>query len=240
MKELARVLVVDDNEDLLNTFALILKRKGYLVDTAENGMAALNKYSLNHFDIVLMDVVMPCMDGIEALHKIQEINPEAKVILVTAYYEEQQMQNILNEGACGALYKPVNITQLMELIGDLLEDSPILVVDDDSALRENAASILGLHGYRVITAASGEQAIMKARQKPFKLAIIDIVMPDMDGVSTAQKLKEINPNLHVIMMTGYRDEVKEILSEAAGSGFSKCLFKPFRGEELSELVTQVI
>jgi two-component system, NtrC family, response regulator HydG len=238
MQRQARILVVDDNKDLLNTFALILKRKGYIVDTAEDGLAALEKFQAGRFDVVLMDVIMPRLNGIETLHKMHEINPGVKVILMTAYCEEDQLQKVLDEGAYGALYKPVNIARLMELIGEVTKDPCIMVVDDDDDFRYSLARLLELQEYKVITAINGEDAVRIAGQRVINVAFVDIKMSVMDGLTTSIKLKEINPNIIIVMMTGYRDEVKEIVEEATEKGVLKCLYKPFNVSELKDLVNQ--
>jgi len=240
MKEPANILVVDDNRDLLNTFSLILKRKGYIVDTAEDGILAIEKYKNNHFDLVLMDVVMPNMNGIDALHKMREINNRAKVILLTAYCEEDQLKKVVSEGAYRALYKPVNIARLMELIGEVTGDPSILVVDDDSDFRNSMAKMLEIQGYRVSTAGSGLEAIRLTKQRAFNIAFVDIKMCVMDGLTASIKIKENNPDILIVMMTGYRDEVKEIVEEASEKGVTRCLYKPFNVTDLKELVNQVV
>jgi DNA-binding NtrC family response regulator len=238
MKRQANILVVDDNKDLLNTFALILKRKGYIVETADDGVQALEKFVNRHFDVVLMDAVMPRMDGINTFRKMRESDPQAKVILITAYCEAEQLQKVVDEGAYGALYKPVNIAKLLELIGDVTEDSSILIVDDDDDFRFSMARMLELHELKVMTAINGNDAIKIARQKKVNIAFVDIKMSPMDGLTTSIKLKEINPNILIIMMTGYRDEVKPIVEQAQEKGFLRCLYKPFRMADLKELVSQ--
>jgi CheY-like chemotaxis protein len=238
MRQQPNILVVDDNKDLLNTFALILKRKGYIVDTAEDGEQALFKYAQHHFDVVLMDAIMPRMGGIEALHRMRENDPLAKIILMTAYCEEDQLQKVLQEGAYSALYKPVNIAMLMKLIGELTSDPLILVVDDDDDFRFSLARMMEMHGYKVTTAMNGEDAIKIAANQLFNLAFVDIKMSVMDGLTTSLKLKELNKNMHIVMMTGYRDEVKSIVDHAAQQGIVRCLYKPFGMDELRELVCQ--
>jgi two-component system, NtrC family, response regulator HydG len=241
MNNPANILVVDDNTDLLNTFALILKRKGYMVDTAQDGLEALDKFTIRKFDAILMDVIMPKMDGIETMHRMREINPKAKVVLMTAYCEREQFRKVLSEGAYGALYKPVNIPQLMGLLGEMTSDTPpILVVDDDDDFRHSLASMLELQKFRVTTAASGEEAIKIAQERRIEIAFIDIKMSMMDGLTTSLKLKEIKPDMLIVMMTGYRDEVKEILEKATENGIQKCLYKPFNMDEVKELVIRVI
>jgi len=116
VKKQPSILVVDDNADLLSTFSLILKRRGYNVDTAEDGPSAVDKSKKHHFDVILMDVVMPGMNGLEAFQRIREISPGARVILMTAYYDEEELRKALNEGVYNAVRKPINIAKLIELI----------------------------------------------------------------------------------------------------------------------------
>jgi len=240
MKRQANILVVDDNKDLLNTFALILKRKGYIVETAEDGIEALEKYKSRPFDVVLMDAIMPRLNGLETLRKIRENDPRAKVILMTAYCEDEQMQKVMEEGAVTALYKPVNIAMLMELISQVTADPGILVVDDDDDFRDSMSRMLEKMNFRVVSATSGKDALRKAAAMPINVAFVDIKMSVMDGLTTSIKLREINPDIIIVMMTGYRDEVKSIVEEAAGKGVLKCLYKPFNVADLKELVSKAI
>jgi DNA-binding NtrC family response regulator len=239
MMQSACILVVDDNPDLLNTFALILKRKGYLVETAGDGLQAMDKFSSRHFDVVLMDVVMPNMNGVETLKKMREIDSGARVILMTAYCDEEQLREIARGGAYNALYKPVDIGHLMQLIGEITRDPAILVVDDDGDFRYSLSRMLELHNYQVVTAANGREALEIARKRNISLAFVDVKMSVMNGLTTSLKLKEISPGTLIVMMTGYRDEVVSIVSEAMGKGVVKCLYKPFDMAELKELVSRV-
>lgn len=239
MKEPANILVVDDNKDLLNTFALILKRKGFIVDTAEDGLNAIEKFKKNHFDLVLMDIVMPNMNGMDALHKMREIDTRAKIILLTAYCEEDQLKIAVSQGAYRTLYKPVDIAKLMALIGEATEDSNILIVDDDPDFRYSMARLLEVQGYRVSAADNGLEALKLSSQQKYNIAFVDIKMCVMDGLTTSVKLKENNPDILIVLMTGYRDEVKHLVDEAAEKGVTQCLYKPFDVADLRKLVNKV-
>ena len=236
MKDMVKILVVDDNSDLLNTFALILKRQGYIVDTAEDGRQAVLKFRTHQFDIVLMDVVMPNMDGIEALHQMKAIDPGPKIILMTAYCEEEQLQKVVKEGAYKALYKPINTAKLMSVLMEASANPTILIVDDDDDFRNSTARTLELMKCKVQRAASGEEAIAFAKQNDVQIALIDIKMQLMDGLTTSIKLKEIKPDLLILLMTGYRDEVQEMVDKATGQLVFKCLYKPFDVTKVKELV----
>ena len=138
------VLVVDDNEDLLETFSMILKRRGFRVTTAGNGPTAIDLYREYGFDVILMDIVMPEMDGVAALRRIKEIDPEATVIMMTAYSNEETIQTAKNEGARRVIRKPVKIDLLIDMIREAAGEETILVINRETkapcgAARESLA-----------------------------------------------------------------------------------------------------
>ncbi|MFC1967485.1 response regulator [Chloroflexota bacterium] len=239
MSDKASVLVVDDNEDLLNTFSLILKRRGFNVDTAENGASAVDKYKGRHFDVTLMDIVMPEMNGVEALKKIREINPGARVILMTAYSEDELMSMALEEGARGVIHKPIKIDRMIELIKETALNRLVLVVDDDEDICQTMSKTLEMDGYQVIAANSGEEAVKIARERPLQIAFIDIKLPLMNGLETYLKLKKLNPGITTIMMTGYREEVEDMVDKALSASAATCLYKPFDPTDALGLVTRL-
>ena len=239
MADRISVLVVDDNEDLLETLSLILKRRGFDVDTAKDGVSAVDKFDAGHFDITLMDIVMPNMNGVEAFKKIKEISPGAVVILMTAYSEEELIRMAIDEGAHRVVHKPIRIDQMIELLKDAAKNQPILIVDDDGDLLETLQRTLEKKGYQVVAAGSGEEAIEKAREKACPIAFVDIKLPLMDGLETYLRLKEINPDISAVMMTGFRDEVKDALEKAQEAAAIACLFKPFDPWEAVDLANQI-
>ncbi len=240
MKQPACILVVDDNKDLLTTFALILKRKGYHVETAEDGVDAMEKFTSRHYDLVLMDAIMPRRNGIETLHMMREAKPNAKIVLMTAYCDDAQLTSARLDGAYSALYKPVDIAKLMELIGEVTHDPSILIVDDDDDFRFSMSRMLEMHNYKVYSAINGLDAIKMVKNKSVQIAFVDIKMKEMDGLATSLRLKEINPNIQIVLMTGYRDEVKGLIDVALQNGALKCLYKPFQVADLRELVSQTV
>ena len=142
------VLVVDDNEDLLVTFSMILKRCGFRVETAENGASAVDKFKDHHFDVTLMDIVMPEMNGVEAFRRIKKMHPGATIILMTAYSEEELIQMARDEGANHVIHKPIRIDQLIELIKEAAASHPILIVDDDADICQTLTRAFELEGYK--------------------------------------------------------------------------------------------
>jgi DNA-binding NtrC family response regulator len=130
------ILVADDNADLLETFAMIFERCGFNVETAASGRSAVDKYKERRFDVALMDIVMPGMNGVEASRRIKEMDPEAVIILMTGYSDEALLKAARDEGTCYIVQKPVNIERLIELVIEVASDQQILVINEDSDIPE--------------------------------------------------------------------------------------------------------
>jgi DNA-binding NtrC family response regulator len=233
------ILIVDDNEDLLQTFAMILKRRGFCVQTADNGISAVDKFKEQNFDVTLMDIVMPEMNGVEAFKKIKEMQPGAPVILMTAYSDEELIQTAKEEGVRQIIHKPIRIDQLIDMITDAASSQPILIIDDDEDICDTLTKVLKLQGHEVLTAGSGEEAVNIARERACQMAFIDIKLPNIDGLETLLRLKEVNPDMLTIMMTGFRNEVKDALEKAREASAITCLYKPFDPAEAANLVKKM-
>ncbi|MCK4863243.1 MAG: response regulator [Dehalococcoidales bacterium] len=240
MSEEPTILVVDDNEDLLETFAMILKRRGFSVETAGNGASAVDKFKEQDFDVTLMDIVMPEMNGLEAFRKIKEMQPKASIILMTAYSDEDLIKTAKNEGVHRVINKPIRIDKLIELINEAAGSQPILVIDDDADICDTLTKVLKQQGHEVLTAGSGEEAVIIAQERDLQMAFIDVKLPNIDGLETLLRLKEINPDILTVMMTGFRNEVKDALDKAQEASAITCLYKPFDPAEAADIVMKVV
>jgi len=130
------VLVADDNTDLLETFAQILQRSGFLVETAASGVSAIDKCQKRRFDVALMDIVMPGMNGVEASRKIKEMHPGLVIILMTGYSDEALLKTARDEGVQYIVHKPIKIDRLIELIHKAAGNRSVLLIDDDGDINE--------------------------------------------------------------------------------------------------------
>jgi len=121
MDRSARILIVDDDETIRKTIAAILEEKGYIVDTAENGKEAIEKSNANFYNLALIDIRLPDMEGTKLLAEIKETTPKMVKIIVTGYPSLQNAIMAVNRGADCYLLKPVNIDCLLETIKQHLE-----------------------------------------------------------------------------------------------------------------------
>jgi len=113
------ILIADDNASLLRTLSLIMSHKGFDVTTAIDGIEAVERAKESPFDVILMDIRMPGMDGVQAYKRIKHIQPDAVVMMMTAYALDDLIQDAFKEGAQEVLYKPFGIDNLIALIKGL-------------------------------------------------------------------------------------------------------------------------
>jgi DNA-binding NtrC family response regulator len=114
----------------------------------------------------------------------------------------------------------------------------VLVVDDEKTVCNSCRKILAQEGYKVDVALSGEEALNKVKGSGFDVLITDWKMPELDGIEVARKIKKENPNIEVIMITGYPSVESSI--KAMRSGVSDYVPKPFTPEELSDAVMRAL
>lgn len=111
-----QILLIDDDVDLLETYEMNLKLSGYSVITSTSAKHGIELYERNHPCIVFSDVRMPEMDGYELFSKIHELDPLAKVILVTGYEDQEKSTIAKNNGLLDVVSKPVATQALKSMI----------------------------------------------------------------------------------------------------------------------------
>lgn len=241
MREKANILIVDDDPGMTETLADILSELSYDVAVAEDGYRAIEMMRKKAYDVVLMDIEMPGISGVESFKEIKSICPSTKIIMMTAYSVEDLVKEALEEGAYGIIYKPLDIDKIVDFIGKAEKGVFIMVVDDDHATCETLKDVLEEESYRVGVADSGEEAIMLAKKKTYDIIFIDVKMPVLNGLETFLAIKEVNPQITAVMMTGYRQEVEvsELVEEALRNTARMCLYKPLDMDKVVTLVEEI-
>ena len=117
-----RVLLVDDEVEFVSALAERLNLRGFEAQTATSGVEALRKIDASPPDVVLLDVLMPGMSGVEVLKQIKKDHPQVQVILLTGRGTWDGIQGI-REGAYECLMKPIQIEELMQVMTDAVESS---------------------------------------------------------------------------------------------------------------------
>lgn len=116
------ILIVDDERAILKGFQAILEMTGYRVSVAENGEEALDMACERFYNLALIDIKLPDMEGTELLRELNQINPEMKKVMVTGYASLENAIESVNLGAHGYLVKPVMPGILLEVVAEKLRD----------------------------------------------------------------------------------------------------------------------
>ena len=117
------VFLVDDEDMIVDVGELLLEKLGYKALVAGNGMDAIEIYKekKSHIDMVILDMIMPEMDGGETYDKLKEINPDVKVLLSSGYSINSQATDILERGCDGFIQKPFTMKNLSQKIREVLD-----------------------------------------------------------------------------------------------------------------------
>ena len=241
MTEKQRILIVDDNEEFCRSVADIIEIEGYEGTSATDGFKALELVKQNSFALVLMDIKMPVMDGVETFKKIKELVPGTPVIMVTAFAVEDLIREALREGSFGFVKKPVDFDELLDLIARAIaaNGAMILVVDDNRDLCDSMKDMLDAEGYRVSVAYGGNEAVEQAEKKNFDIILIDLKMPHLNGLEAYLTIREFRPNVVAVVITGYRQEMSDIVQQVLQSSAYTCLEKPIDMDNLVLLLEKI-
>ena len=121
MDKHARILVVDDDETIRNTIKAILEDEGYLVDSAATGSEAVQKTKKTAYNVALLDIRLPDMEGVELLKLMKDTVPRTRKVMVTGYPSMQNAIAALNKNADAYLVKPVDIAKLLNTVKEQLQ-----------------------------------------------------------------------------------------------------------------------
>jgi DNA-binding response OmpR family regulator len=123
---LSRLLLVDDDEDNLQLFGAILTNYNFTVDLFSDPVKALIEFKPNYYDLVILDYLMPSLDGVELYKAIKEKEPAAKIMFLTASHETIKLNSMDNPKI---VRKPVFVTKLIQEIKDMLDVNETYVMD---------------------------------------------------------------------------------------------------------------
>ena len=125
--EATQILIIDDEPVIRDLLVDVLSRKGYKVDTAEDGTVGLKKAKAKHYTVVFTDIRMPGMNGVEVYKRLKTISPESRVIVMTGYGLEEMIQEALDLGAFADVKKPFDLELIYGLVARAiasLEEEP--------------------------------------------------------------------------------------------------------------------
>lgn len=234
------ILVVDDEPDICENLRDILLDCGYRVDIAANGDAALELLARGTYDIALIDLKMPGMDGVELCRRIREQKTGTVGMILSAYVGPKAAADAVAAGAWRVLAKPINPTELIGVIETALDTPLVLVVDDDRDLCGSLRDALNENGFRVGEAHSAAEAEHHLRGGAPQVVLIDLKLADADGLEVFRQVQTRSPSARAILITAFRDEMAGRIGEALELGAASVHYKPFEPRRLIDSIRAAI
>jgi DNA-binding NtrC family response regulator len=228
-----RILVVDDEGSLLLTLAANLELEGFDVTCAEGGESALAWVAREHFDLVLSDVRMPGMNGVELFRRIRATKPGLPVLLMTAFAVETLIEDAIAEGVFAVLPKPFEIEHLIAAALRAGRRPTVLLVDDEAEAMATAEAVSAM-GVACQASVDPADALVAVRERRADVCVVNLGSPAAEGVDLMKRLLEADPSIAVIAVAG--SSVAAMLRKAASLGAFACMDLPFKPVQLVHLV----
>jgi DNA-binding NtrC family response regulator len=222
-----RVLLVDDEAIVRITLAGALELQGFKVLEADSAEEALRLMATESVDIVISDIRMPGMDGVELTATLRERFPDLPVILVTAFEAEEVLEEAIHRGAYTVISKPCSPDRLAHVIRRAASRPVVLVVDDEAPFAEALVSCLQDMGMGARAATDEASALAALRDTPIDVCVLDLVLDQEDGVSVGHSLRATDGDIIFIGVTGHQD-VAHLIHGMMKLGAYNCLPKPLR------------
>lgn len=228
----ANILVVDDEPDTCANLRDILTDLGFRVDTATDATSALRLIDERSYDIALLDLKMPGMGGLELYREIRQRRAGTVALILTAYASNETTADALRAGAWQVLSKPIDFSRLLEQIDAALEQPLLMVIDDDRELCSTLWDLLREQGFRVALAYHADEARRGLASRDYEVVLIDLKLPDQDGLEVLQLVLDTNPGAKTILITGYRGDMEARIRKGLTHGANAICYKPFDPLEL--------
>lgn len=244
------ILLVDDKHELRLLLSRRLEQAGYLVTAALHGRHALQLMELERFDLVLLDIQMPQLDGRATLAalKADARLADVPVIMITATSSRESVVDCLNLGAVDYLIKPVNPLELTQRVhrcltvrgvrfeptvqlGDVA-GSRVLIVDDEPLNLKLLERRLAQMGYQAVSATHGRQALALLERGPFDAVLLDVQMPEMNGFEVLRAIRANSSwrGMPVLMLSA--DGSEATIDQCYRDGADDYLVKPYHTPDL--------
>ncbi|MCP5102058.1 MAG: response regulator, partial [bacterium] len=245
------ILLAEDNLANRELYTTVLERGGYSVITAENGLKVLDIYEKHPFALVLMDVNMPLLGGLETTRRIRKKEKNSgghiPIIAMTGKADKEDRETCINAGMDDYIAKPFGIKDLTALVDRVLikkqpqrEKIPfkILAAEDNEENRNVLAALLEKMGVDFDFAVNGKIALDKLKRETYDLLFLDMQMPVMAGLETIKHIRadEKQKNLYVIALTAHAIKGDEEKYKEAGC--NDYLSKPIDKDIFRKKITE--
>ena len=225
------ILIIDDHPAMRTTLKDILEEEGYEVNTASSGTRGLELSMKKKYDLFLLDVRLPDMNGVDVFKKMKASIKNPRAIMMTAYSMDELKNEALKEGAIAFLQKPLDIEKVLSIIKD--EENPqVLIVMENRKEKKNLSAQLKKENYRVYLSETPGDALELARQIKFSQILIDTALRSISALNIFSELRKISPSSALIIFTEPAKEYLEITAEAVKHDAYAFMEKPVNIDKL--------
>ncbi len=238
-----RILLAEDNLDNQNLAKTILQEAGYRADIAENGKIAVEAFRVRHYDLILMDIQMPELDGFAATREIRRIEKEfngehVPIVAFTAYVVQGCREKCIECGMDDYLTKPLKKSLFLEAVEKWIDARPTILVVDDSADNRNLIKNYAQKesSLRLYFARNGQEALDICKRRVFSLILMDMEMPVMDGYAATAAIRAIESHKDTAILAMTAHQEKSEIRKCIEAGCSGYLQKPIRKAGLLEII----
>ena len=250
-----KIILVADDVKLFQFFVKqTLTSEDYELIFVQKGRQALDMVMKKDVDLLILDMELPDMNGLEVLRNIRKITQDMQsvvqlkdlpVIMVTAYPKEDVRKEAEKLGVVSFLAKPIKRKELRRIVREVFEDNShkygkkklILCVDSEPRVQKFYEGTLSGELWDVITASNGIEALESIEFNKPDLIITELNLPEMNGVEFLQAVKESNHNIPVIVVSSVSE--KEGMEKLNGIEIKKYLSKPFHLDELRRSIEDI-
>jgi len=235
-----KILIVDDEKDSAYIIGKILELKGYEVESVNSGYEAIEKTKKTQFDLCLLDIKLPDINGVEVFLNLKEVNSHIRVIMMTGFAVEQLIEKAIKQGAYACIHKPFDMEKLFELIKEALryKKRVILIANNVEKVQQTIRSFFKDKDYTIYEAKTGQEVIERVKERYYDLILLDYGLPDMDGISVFKGARKVDPAIVAILML---DKTLEMLAkDALKEGFYGCITKPIDINKFIEMMKEVL
>lgn len=232
-KEKFKILLIEDEEFLGDLLVKKLKTEGHTIEWVKDGKNGLERTKDGEYDLILLDMILPDLNGYSILDSLREEGNEIPIIIISNSGQPVDIQEAREKGAMDYLVKSdfgpkdvirkiyENLSLKDEYSSGETEGGLILLIEDDRFLRELMIKKLENHDYNVITAINGEEGLKSVRDNKPNLVLLDIIMPGLNGFQVLEKIrndanKEIS-DVPVIMLTNLGEDNNNQKAEEMGA-----------------------
>jgi PAS domain S-box-containing protein len=244
-KTCRRILIVEDNMDNQNLAKRILQKAGYLVDLAENGQQGVEAAQKFHYDLILMDIQMPVLDGFGATHQIRDWERKqgeshVPIIAVTAHaiagYLERCLQHEMND----YITKPLRKKVLLEIVDKWIDPRPTILVVDDSKDNSNLIKyyLEREDECKLIFAQNGQEALDVFQRHTISLILMDMEMPILDGYKATRAIRKLEKNTQIPIIALTAHQGRREINKCLEAGCTTYLSKPIKKQKLLRIIHQ--